>query len=46
MFGPKHTIESVTKELVNGLEEGTIILHREAPTEADVETFESMMNSR
>jgi len=43
MFGPKHTIESVTKELVNGLEEGTIILQREVPTEADVETFESMM---
>jgi len=45
MFGPKHTIESVTKELVDGLEEGTIILHPEEPTEADVENFKSMMKT-
>jgi hypothetical protein len=43
MFGPKHTIESVTKELVDGLEEGTTILHPEELTEADVENFASMM---
>jgi hypothetical protein len=42
MFGPKHTFESVAKELADGLEKGTIALHPEEPTEADVENFESM----
>jgi hypothetical protein len=42
MFGPKHTFESVAKEIANGLEEGTITLHPEEPTEADIENFESM----
>ena len=45
MFGPRHTIESVTKELVDGLEAGTVILRPEEPTEADVERFESMMKT-
>jgi hypothetical protein len=42
MFGPKHTLESVAKALTDGLEKGTIALHPEEPTEADVENFESM----
>ena len=42
MLGPKHTLDSVAKTLVNGLEEGTIALYPEEPTEADVENFESM----
>jgi hypothetical protein len=45
MFGPKHTIESVTEELVDGLEEGTIFLHPEEPTEADVENFKSAVKT-
>ena len=45
MFGPRHTIESVTQEVVDGLEEGTIILRPEEPTDADVEDFESMMKT-
>ena len=43
MFGPRHTFESVAKDLVDGLEKGTIVLHPDEPTEADVEKFESAM---
>ena len=32
---PKHTIESVAKELIDGLEDGTINLHQEEPTVMD-----------
>jgi hypothetical protein len=42
MFHPKRTFGSVAKELVNGLEDGTVTLHPEEPSEADVENFESM----
>ena len=45
MFGPKHTVKSITNELVEGLDRGSIILHPEEPTDADVENFESMMKT-
>ena len=40
MFGPRHTIESVTKELIDGLEEGTVLLRLPEPTEAEIREFE------
>jgi hypothetical protein len=46
MFGPKHTFESVAKDLVDGLERGTIVLHPAEPTEADIKNFESMVKAR
>jgi hypothetical protein len=42
MFGPKHNLESVVKELAYGLEDGTVTLYPDEPTEADVKNFESM----
>ena len=39
MFGPRHTIESVTKELIDGLEEGTVLLRLPEPTEAEIREF-------
>jgi hypothetical protein len=42
MLGPRHTFESVAKDLADGLEEGTIVLHPAEPTEADVKNLESM----
>jgi hypothetical protein len=42
MLSPRHTFESVAKDLADGLEEGTIVLHPAEPTEADVKNFESM----
>ncbi len=43
MFGPKHTIESVAKELIDGLEDGTVTLHPKEPTETDIEHFRKSM---
>jgi len=43
MFGPKHTIESVAKELIDGLEDGTVALHPKEPTETDIENFRRLM---
>src|SRR3954467_136291 len=45
MFGPRHTIESVTKELVDGLEERTIVLRLEDSTKVDIEDFESRIRT-
>jgi hypothetical protein len=42
MFGPTHTIGSVAYDLAAGLEDGTIALRPEEPTEADIKNFESM----
>jgi hypothetical protein len=46
MFGPKHTFESVAKDLVYGFERGTIVLHPAEPTEADIKNFELMVKAR
>ncbi len=35
MFEPKHTVESVAKELVVGLEDGSIVLREEIKPEPD-----------
>jgi len=43
MFRQIHTIESVSKELVDGLEEGTIVLRPEDSIAIDIENFESEM---
>ncbi|MGO9470946.1 MAG: hypothetical protein ACLQIB_39860 [Isosphaeraceae bacterium] len=43
MFGPKHTVESVGSEPVIGLEDGTVILDSEEPTEADLLNFQRSM---
>jgi hypothetical protein len=46
MFGPKHTIGSVASELASGLEDGTIALRPEEPTEADIKNFEWMAEAQ
>lgn len=43
MFGPRHSIESVSKELVDGLDEGTVVLRPEDSIAIDIENFKSMM---
>jgi hypothetical protein len=37
MFKPKHTLESVLRELVDGLESGRIVLHEEDPRPSSIE---------
>jgi hypothetical protein len=34
MLGPKHTAEAVTRELIEGLEDGSVVLHGEEPETA------------
>jgi len=45
MFGPRHTLESVTRELVDGFEEGTVVLRPEDLPDVDIEDFESRMRT-
>ena len=45
MFGPRHTIESVAKKLIDGLDQGTVILPREESPQIDIENVELVMRS-
>ena len=43
MFGPKHTVESVAKELIDGFDQGTVVLRREESPQITMEiTFENL----